>query len=168
MVLRPSVVRELNRMYLGMAHLHLQGEAQPLQSALTLSLRQGPQALVTSTTRQKLTTSTTFSPGPEQEPSKSRCRCAGFRRSVQRGSCPDTVNTLPEATIAFENHGTLNRTIDTVLDEAQHALERIAAIGIDMVDVGRTLEDSGVAAFHESFAGILTTLDSRAQQRAWR
>ena len=78
------------------------------------------------------------------------------------------MNTLPEATIAFENHGTLNRTIDTVLDEAQHALERIAAIGIDMVDVGRTLEDSGVAAFHESFAGILTTLDSRAQQRAWR
>jgi transaldolase len=82
---------------------------------------------------------------------------------------PDTVNTLPEATIAaFENHGTLGRTIDSGLDEAQHALERIAAIGIDMVDVGRTLEDNGVATFHESFAGVLKALDSKAQQLARR
>ena len=82
---------------------------------------------------------------------------------------PDTVNTLPEATIAaFEDHGTLGRTIDSGLDEAQHALERIAAIGIDMVDVGRTLEDNGVATFHESFAGVLKTLDSKAQQLARR
>ena len=68
---------------------------------------------------------------------------------------------------ALENHVTPGRTIDTGLDEAQHALERIAAIGIDMVDVGRTLEDNGVADFHESFAGVLKTLDSRAQQLAF-
>jgi transaldolase len=80
---------------------------------------------------------------------------------------PHTVNTLPEATIAaFENHGTLDRRIDTGLDEAQDALERMAAIGIDMVDVGQTLEDKGVATFHESFAGVLKTLDSKAQQLA--
>ena len=78
---------------------------------------------------------------------------------------PDTVNTLPEATIAaFENHGTLDRTIDTNLDQADGAMERIAAIGIDMGDVGRTLEDNGVASFHQSFAEVLSTLDSKARQ----
>lgn len=35
-----------------------------------------------------------------------------------------------------------------------------------MIDVGRALEDNGVAAFHESFAGVMKTLDSRAQQLA--
>jgi transaldolase len=82
---------------------------------------------------------------------------------------PDTVNTLPEPTIAaFEDHGTLDHTIDTGLDDAYDAMERIAAIGVDMDDVGRTLEDNGVAVFHESFAQVLETLDSKAQQLARR
>ena len=62
---------------------------------------------------------------------------------------PDTVNTLPEATIAaFEDHGTLARTIDTGVEEAAEVMRRLAAVGIDMDDVGLTLEDNGVASFH--------------------
>ncbi|MGH3587861.1 MAG: transaldolase, partial [Pseudonocardia sp.] len=54
---------------------------------------------------------------------------------------PDTVNTLPESTIAaFEDHGTLARTIDTGVEEAAEAMRRLTEVGIDMDDVGATLE----------------------------
>src|SRR3954447_13250915 len=57
---------------------------------------------------------------------------------------PDTVNTLPEATIAaFTDHGTLARTIDTRVDDAADVMRRLAAVGVDMHDVGLTLEDQG-------------------------
>jgi transaldolase len=80
---------------------------------------------------------------------------------------PDTVNTLPEATIAaFEDHGQLARTIDTGADEAAEVLRRLAAVGIDMDEVGRTLEVAGVTGFHESFAGVLDALEAKAHQLA--
>ena len=82
---------------------------------------------------------------------------------------PDTVNTLPEATIAaFEDHGRLARTIDTGTDEAAETLRRLAAVGVDMDDVGRTLEAAGVASFHESFAGVLDALEAKADELASR
>ncbi len=71
----------------------------------------------------------------------------------------DTINTLPEATIAaFEDHGTLDRTIETGVDEAQRVLDEVARIGVDMDDVGRTLEDEGVASFETSFDELLAVL----------
>ena len=43
---------------------------------------------------------------------------------------PDTVNTLPEATIAaFEDHGRVARTIDTDVDDAREVMRRLAAVG---------------------------------------
>jgi transaldolase len=82
---------------------------------------------------------------------------------------PDTVNTLPESTIAaFEDHGTLARTIDIGVDEASAVLDELATVGVDLEDVGLTLEDQGVASFHESFAHVLDTLDTKARQLARR
>jgi transaldolase len=82
---------------------------------------------------------------------------------------PDTVNTLPEQTIAaFEDHGRLERTIDVGAGEAAEVMQRLAAVGVDMDDVGRTLEEAGVASFHESFAGVLEALEARARQLAAR
>jgi transaldolase len=78
---------------------------------------------------------------------------------------PDTVNTLPEATIAaFEDHGRLARTIDTDVDGARAVMHGLAAVGIDMDDVGLTLEDEGVVSFHESFQHVLGALDAKAHQ----
>jgi transaldolase len=75
---------------------------------------------------------------------------------------PNTINTLPEATIAaFEDHGTLATTIDVDVDEAQHTLDRLEAIGVSMTDVGRTLEDQGVASFTKSFDELLATLEEK-------
>ena len=82
---------------------------------------------------------------------------------------PDTVNTLPEATIAaFEDHGTLARSIDSGVDDAGAVMDRLAEVGVDMDDVGRTLEDQGVASFHQSFAHVLQALEAKARQLAPR
>ncbi len=77
---------------------------------------------------------------------------------------PDTVNTLPETTITtFEDHGTVARTIDRDLDDVSAVLAGLARVGIDLADVGRTLEDQGVAGFHDSFAYVLETLTTKAR-----
>jgi transaldolase len=82
---------------------------------------------------------------------------------------PDTVNTLPEQTIAaFEDHGRLARTLDTGVDEATEVMRRLAAVGVDMDDVGGTLEDEGVASFHESFQHMLASLAGKARQLSRR
>jgi transaldolase len=82
---------------------------------------------------------------------------------------PDTVNTLPETTIAaFEDHGTLARTIDRGVDDAGAVLRALGEVGVDMDDVGRVLEDQGVAAFHESFVHVLQALQGKAPHLAPR
>ena len=82
---------------------------------------------------------------------------------------PDTVNTLPEVTIAeFEDHGTLGRTIDTGVAEAAEVMRRLAAVGVDMDDVGLTLEDQGVAGFHTSYQEVLAALAAKARHLSRR
>jgi transaldolase len=75
---------------------------------------------------------------------------------------PDTVNTLPEKTLeAFEDHGTIARTVDAGLDEAHDVWDRIGRI-VDLDDVGRTLENEGVASFEKSFDELLGVLSHKA------
>jgi transaldolase len=82
---------------------------------------------------------------------------------------PDTVTTLPEATIAaFEDHGTLAPTIDRGVDDAEAVMDTLAKVGVDIDDVGHTLEDQGVAGFHQSFAHLLQALQTKARQLAAR
>jgi transaldolase len=82
---------------------------------------------------------------------------------------PDTVNTLPEARIAaFEDHGRLARTIDADVEGARDVMRRLAAAGIDMDEVGLTLERQGIESFHESFEHLLGTLETKARQLAIR
>ena len=80
---------------------------------------------------------------------------------------PETVNTLPENTIAaFEDNGVLARSIDGDVDDAAAVLEMLAMVGVDMEDVGLTLEDQGVTSLHQSFAHLLDTLTTKAHQRS--
>jgi transaldolase len=76
---------------------------------------------------------------------------------------PDTVNTMPEKTLDdFEDHGTLARTVDADFDGARRVLEQLKAVGIDLDDVTRQLEDEGVAAFTKSYDELITSLESKA------
>jgi transaldolase len=82
---------------------------------------------------------------------------------------PDTVNTLPEVTIAaFTDHGRLARTIDTEVDEAADVMRRLAAVGVDMHDVGLALEEHGVAGFRDSYQQVLAALAAKADQLSRR
>jgi transaldolase len=77
---------------------------------------------------------------------------------------PDTVNTLPDSTIdAFEDHGTVARTIDHNVDAAREVMASLAAVGVDIDDVTQLLEDEGVAAFEKSFDELLTALATKAE-----
>ena len=79
---------------------------------------------------------------------------------------PDTVNTLPETTIAaFEDHGTVARTIDTGVEESAEVMRRLAGVGIDMDDVGSVLEEQAIRAFDESFRSAQASLAGRAGLR---
>lgn len=76
---------------------------------------------------------------------------------------PDTINTLPESTLgAFADHGTLARTIDTGVEDALDVMIALAMLGVDMNDVGQTLEVQGVAAFDISVAHVLATLEAKS------
>ncbi|HEX6391881.1 MAG TPA: transaldolase [Acidimicrobiales bacterium] len=76
---------------------------------------------------------------------------------------PDTVNTLPDHTIdAFQDHGTVKRTVDTGVDAARSELDRLAAAGIDMADVSNVLEQEGVASFLKSYDELLQALSDKA------
>jgi hypothetical protein len=78
---------------------------------------------------------------------------------------PDTVTTLPEPTIAaFEDHGSLTRTLDTDVTEADEVMRRLATVGIDMDHVGLSLEQEGAAGFHKSFQEMLTGLAAKSSR----
>lgn len=68
---------------------------------------------------------------------------------------PDTVNTLPPATIdAFNDHGTLRRTVDEGVDDARKTLADLAAAGISLDEITDKLQKDGVEAFTKSFSEI--------------
>ena len=80
---------------------------------------------------------------------------------------PDTVNTMPRPTIvAFLDHGTVARTIDTGVAEAAATMAALAAAGIDFQAVTDQLEDEGIAAFVKSFDSLLSGVASKRAQLA--
>jgi len=75
---------------------------------------------------------------------------------------PGSVNTLPEATLnAFEDHGTVSRTIDLGLAEAQAHRSSLNRLGIDIDDVENSLEADGLRSFKQSFDDLLESLRGR-------
>lgn len=80
---------------------------------------------------------------------------------------PDTVNTLPDATIeAFADHGTLARRIDADVDAAEAIWARLGEVGVDMDDVAEQLEREGVSSFQKSFDELLAALETKSAELA--
>jgi transaldolase len=72
---------------------------------------------------------------------------------------PDSVNTMPDATIeGFLDHGTVARTVDVDVHVAREVMDGLAAVGVDMTDVAKTLENEGVASFMKSYDELLQVL----------
>ncbi len=73
---------------------------------------------------------------------------------------PDTVNTMPPATItAFQHHGEAARTVDRDVDEARELLQALASEGISMQSVTDKLLVEGLASFQKSFDTLLAGLE---------
>jgi len=78
---------------------------------------------------------------------------------------PNTVNTLPDKTLnAFDDHGTVARTIDADMGAAHDVVENLKAMGIDLEEVATKLEDEGVGSFAKAFDEVLETLGNRAEE----
>jgi transaldolase len=70
---------------------------------------------------------------------------------------------MPDDTIAaFLDHGQLVRSVDADPDDARRTMERVESAGVDMADVGHTLEDEGVASFVKSFDELIQSLSDKA------
>jgi len=79
---------------------------------------------------------------------------------------PNTVNTLPDATLeAFDRSGTVARTIDVGYSDAEHHLHQVAEAGVNVDEIARQLETDGLKSFQASFDDLLASLASKAVTR---
>lgn len=77
---------------------------------------------------------------------------------------PDTVNTMPPATIvAFRDHGVVERTVDRDVDEAQREIDALEKAGISIRSVTDKLLTDGLASFQKSFDTLLAGLQSKTK-----
>ena len=77
---------------------------------------------------------------------------------------PDTVNTMPPATIeAFRDHGKVARSIDRNLGQAQKELNGIEAAGVSMKEVTDKLLVDGLASFQKSFETLVSGLEKKTK-----
>lgn len=75
---------------------------------------------------------------------------------------PHTVNTMPPQTLrALLDHGTVQRTVDQGLEEAEDTVAALAHTGILLEEVAAELEAEGVRKFAESFEQLLIAIDER-------
>ena len=77
---------------------------------------------------------------------------------------PDTVNTLPPATLDdFLDHGTVATTVETDVDGAHMRMAELAELGIDLDGITNKVLDEGVAAFAKSFEGLIASIAEKRQ-----
>jgi transaldolase / glucose-6-phosphate isomerase len=83
-------------------------------------------------------------------------------RYVEELIGPNTVNTMPPATMdAFRDHGRPRATLEQGLPEARETCNRLAAIGIDLDQIGEELQQEGVELFEKSFSDLMETIKGR-------
>jgi transaldolase / glucose-6-phosphate isomerase len=79
---------------------------------------------------------------------------------------PDTVNTMPPATIdAFRDHGLLRNSLMEDIPGAQKAMADLARAGISMKEVTDKLTDDGVKLFADAFDKLLAVVAKSTQQK---
>jgi transaldolase len=76
---------------------------------------------------------------------------------------PNTVNTMPEKTLdAVADHGVITGdTVTGTAAAAQETFDKLAAVGIDLPDVFKVLEDEGVDKFEKSWLELLEAMQGQ-------
>lgn len=69
---------------------------------------------------------------------------------------PETVNTLPDATLAaLQRHGRIASTLADGIGAAEACVAQLAELGIDLQDAGEQLQRDGLKQFEDAFALLL-------------
>jgi transaldolase len=75
---------------------------------------------------------------------------------------PDTVNTIPPATLkSYLDHGSVRPSLTENFPQARSLLSLLASAGIDLQAVTRELQKQGVAAFVKPFAKLMVSIDDK-------
>lgn len=75
---------------------------------------------------------------------------------------PDTVNTIPPATMdAFRDHGIVRRTLDTELAAADKTMSDLENAGISMKKITGQLLDEAIKLFDEAFSKLLAAVEQK-------
>jgi transaldolase/glucose-6-phosphate isomerase len=77
---------------------------------------------------------------------------------------PDTVNTIPPATLdAFRDHGRPRPSLTEDVESANRTMETAANLGISMKEVTDKLTDDGVRLFAEAFDKLLKAVEKSSK-----
>ncbi|MFD8504834.1 transaldolase [Streptomyces sp. NPDC059687] len=81
---------------------------------------------------------------------------------------PNTVNTMPEATlVATEDHGEIRgNSVAGTYEQARAELDAVEGLGISYDDVVQLLEDEGVDKFEASWNDLLKSTEAELQRLA--
>ena len=80
---------------------------------------------------------------------------------------PDTVNTMPLATIdAFRDHGQLRNSLTEDVAGAQKVMDDLARAGISIKEVTDKLTEDGVKLFADAFDKLLAAVEKNTQSKA--
>jgi transaldolase len=80
---------------------------------------------------------------------------------------PDTVNTLPPATLeAFRDHGLPRQSLTEDIPGAEQTMKTLANVGISIDEVTGKLTEDGVRLFAEAFDKLLKAVEKRTQTGA--
>ena len=78
---------------------------------------------------------------------------------------PDTVNTMPDATMeAFLDHGRAALTVTEGVTEAAASLDGVAAAGVSLDEITAQLLADGVKAFADSFDLLMDNIERKRSQ----
>lgn len=79
---------------------------------------------------------------------------------------PDTVNTMPPATIdAFRDHGLLRNSLTEDVAGAQKVMDDLARAGISIKEVTDNLTQDGVKLFADAFDKLLSAVEKNTAQK---
>jgi transaldolase len=77
---------------------------------------------------------------------------------------PDTVNTMPPATVdAFRDHGRVRRSLTEDVPGAEKTMNDLARAGVSIKEVTDKLTDDGVKLFADAFDKLLTAVAKNTQ-----
>lgn len=78
---------------------------------------------------------------------------------------PDTVDTIPEATLAaYSDHGNPGTDLTTGIEEAQAQVKALADAGVSLDSITDDLLEAGVAAFADSYESLLGRIEEKLKK----